>query len=223
MSVESSLKEKFAQVLDLQQKNSTDLPASKFRSIKPDIQTVRSFLSARYKALVESRGKTVLWDEQTLTAIDYAALWLFSPQRDGLLLYGKYGNGKTTILICLKELFSKDRTSDRILFTTPAMVIRDMNSPPSDISLYNQCCNVDILLLDEVGAEDKTAVVWGNRCTPLQDILVYRYDRRRITVLSSNCDNGELLERYGERVMDRIKESYTRILFSRRSYRLLDQ
>ena len=101
-------------------------------------------------------------------------------------------------------------------------IIRDMNKPPSDNSLYNLCCNVDVLLLDEVGAEDKTAVVWGNRCTPLQDILVYRYDRRRITVLSSNCDNGELLDRYGERVMDRIRESYTRVLFSHESYRTIE-
>ena len=119
-------------------------------------------------------------------------------------------------------MFSKDRYSDRLLFTTPAMIIRDMNKPPSDNSLYNLCCNVDVLLLDEVGAEDKTAVVWGNRCTPLQDILVYRYDRRRITVLSSNCDNGDLLDRYGERVMDRIRESYTRVLFSHESYRTIE-
>ena len=219
MSEESSLKEKIAQVLQLQRKNSTDLPASKFRSIKLDIQAVKEFLSMRYKNIVESRGKSVLWNEQTLAAIDYATLWFFTPQRDGLLLYGKYGNGKTTLMVCLKDLFSKDRCSDRLLFTTPAMIIRDMNKPPSDYSLYSLCCNVDVLLLDEVGAEDKTAVVWGNRCTPLQDILVYRYDRRRITILSSNCDNGELLERYGERVMDRIRESYTRVLFSHESYR----
>lgn len=222
MAKSLNLKERIQKILELQQKNSTELPASKFRSIKPDILEVKEYLSMRYKNLVESRGKSILWNEQTLAAIDYVALWLFTPQRDGLLLYGKYGNGKTTLMTCLRDLFSKDRYSDRLLFTTPAMIIRDMNKPPSDNSLYNHCCNVDVLLLDEVGAEDKTAVVWGNRCTPLQDILVYRYDRRRITVLSSNCDNGELLDRYGERVMDRIRESYTRVLFSHESYRTIE-
>ena len=203
MATSLNLKERIQKILELQQKNSTELPASKFRSIKPDILEVKEYLSMRYKNLVESRGKSILWNEQTLAAIDYVALWLFTPQRDGLLLYGKYGNGKTTLMTCLRDLFSKDRYSDRLLFTTPAMIIRDMNKPPSDNSLYN-------------------LVVWGNRCTPLQDILVYRYDRRRITVLSSNCDNGDLLDRYGERVMDRIRESYTRVLFSHESYRTIE-
>ena len=160
MATSLNLKERIQKILELQQKNSTELPASKFRSIKPDILEVKEYLSMRYKNLVESRGKSILWNEQTLAAIDYVALWLFTPQRDGLLLYGKYGNGKTTLMTCLRDLFSKDRYSDRLLFTTPAMIIRDMNKPPSDNSLYNLCCNVDVLLLDEVGAEDKTAVVW---------------------------------------------------------------
>lgn len=219
ISVESMLREKIAQIREMQQQRSTDLPDSKFKRIKTDIQTVKEFLSESYKTRVESRGKSVQWDEQTRIAIDYVTLWLYSPHRDGLLLYGKYGNGKTTLLYSLKDVFSRDRASDGIILTTPAMVIRDMNNPSSNYSLYNLCCNSDVLFLDEVGAEDKTAIIWGNKCVPIQDILVYRYDRRRITVLASNCDNGELLDRYGERVMDRIKESYTRIAFSSNSYR----
>ena len=86
MATSLNLKERIQKILELQQKNSTELPASKFRSIKPDILEVKEYLSMRYKNLVESRGKSILWNEQTLAAIDYVALWLFTPQREGLLL-----------------------------------------------------------------------------------------------------------------------------------------
>ena len=141
ISVESMLREKIAQIQEMQQHRSTDLPDSKFKRIKTDIQTVKEFLSESYKTRVESRGKSVQWDEQTRIAIDYVTLWLYSPHRDGLLLYGKYGNGKTTLLYSLKDVFSRDRASDGIILTTPAMVIRDMNNPSSNYSLYNLCCN----------------------------------------------------------------------------------
>ena len=58
--------------------------------------------------------------------------------------------------------------------------------------------------------------------TPVQDIIVYRYDRRLITVLSSNLDDDGLLAKYGSRVLDRLGESYTRIAYTQSSYRELE-
>ena len=102
---------------------------------------------------------------------------------------------------------------------TTAMVIEDMISGSRDENLYGRCCDVDVLLMDEVGVEESTSIVWGTRRTPIQDIIVHRYDRREITVISSNLDDNGLMEKYGLRVMDRIGESYTRIAYPQGSYR----
>lgn len=83
----------------------------------------------------------MVWDEQTLAAIDLAAKWFFAGNRDGLLLYGKYGNGKPTLLNCIRRLFKMDRLWDDVLMVTTAMVIEDMNSGSRDENLYRRCCD----------------------------------------------------------------------------------
>ena len=200
-------------------KDSTELPVSKFLKLKADAEAVFLFLKDEYEKEVSKRRKGMVWDEQTLAAIDLAAKWFFAGNRDGLLLYGQYGNGKTTLLNCIRRLFKMDRLWDDVLMVTTAMVIEDMNSGSRDENLYRRCCDVDVLLMDEVGVEESTSIVWGTRRTPIQDIIVHRYDRREITVISSNLDDNGLMEKYGLRVMDRIGESYTRIAYPQGSYR----
>lgn len=202
-----------------EQKCSTAPPASKFNRIRTNVEEVRNALLVFYEEQVAARGKSLIQDDQTRIALCSVSLWFFTMQREGLLLYGLYGNGKTIMLNCIKQLFLLDRFSDRVLMITPNMLIRDMIANNSDSLLYRRCYDVDVLLVDELGSEEKTCMIWGNKCAPMQDILVYRYDHRSITVLASNYDDIELKKQYGPRVMDRIKESYTRVLYTQESYR----
>jgi DNA replication protein DnaC len=187
------------------------------------VEEVRSALLFFYDKQVAVRGKSLIQDVQTRIALCSVSIWFFTMQREGLLLYGLYGNGKTTMLNCIKQIFLKDRFSDRILMITPDMLIRDMIACNSDSLLYRRCYEVEVLLVDELGSEETTCMIWGNKCTPMHDILVYRYDHRAITVLASNCDDIELEKQYGLRVMDRINESYTRVSYTQESYRTLEQ
>ena len=204
-------------------KASGEHPVSKFLRLKIDADTARVILKDWYEEEVTSRGRAIVWDEQTQTAIDYASNWLFARNRDGLLLYGKYGNGKTTLMNCLRRLFRKDRFLDEVPLVTTTMIIDDMSCRCSgEENLYRRCLDAGILFIDEVGVEEGSSLVWGTRRTPVQDIIVYRYDRRLITVLSSNLDDDGLLAKYGHRVLDRLGESYTRIAYTQSSYRELE-
>ena len=76
-----------------------------------------------------------------------------------------------------------------------------------------------VLLVDEAGTEPAVSTIWGDRCAPIRDIIIARYDYMKTTVIATNLDCEEFLRQYGERVMDRITEAYTSIYFSGDSYR----
>lgn len=118
-------------------KDSTEPPVSKLLKLKADAEAVFLFLKDEYEKEVSKRRKGMVWDEQTLAAIDLAAKWFFAGNRDGLLLYGKYGNGKTTLLNCIRRLFKMDRLWDDVLMVTTAMVIEDMNSGSREITVIS--------------------------------------------------------------------------------------
>lgn len=206
-----------------QEQHSTDRPASKFRSINADIKKVRDCLLQCYEERVQSRGGGFIPDHQTIMAIDYVTVWFFSKKRDGLLLYGRFGTGKTTLLNCIRRLFLTDRQSDQVLFITPSTLIRDMNKPNNEGRLFDRCLYGEVVLIDEAGIEDRSINIWGTKCSPLQEILVHRYDRQYITVMATNLDDEGLQSQYGLRVWDRILESYTRIAYTQDSYRRLNQ
>ena len=55
--------------------------------------------------------------------------------------------------------------------------------------------------------------------TPIQQILYNRYNHRAPTVITTNLHLQDIKDRYGERMIDRMEETYTRICFDYPSYR----
>ena len=107
----------------------------------------------------------------------------------GIYLHGSFGSGKTFLLAALlNELrISKNALTEIVYFPE---LLRNMKE---DFSLVedklNYLQNVDILLLDDIGAESVTE--WG-RDEILGTILQYRMNHKLTTFFTSNLTISEL-------------------------------
>lgn len=132
----------------------------------------------------------------------------------GLYLHGSFGSGKTYIIAALfNELKIKKHANTEIVYFPE--LLRNMKE---DFNLVedklNYLQNVDILLIDDIGAENVT--VWG-RDEILGTILQYRMNNKLTTFFTSNLTIEEL-ERHlsltkgsedtvkSRRIIERIKQ-----------------
>ena len=77
-----------------------------------------------------------------------------------------------------------------------------------------------MLFLDDVGVEPPTVKSWGNEYSPVVELLYYRYDLQKFTIITSNLTPDEFRQRYGDRVGDRLLEMFDAIQFTQTlSYR----
>ena len=79
--------------------------------------------------------------------------------------------------------------------------------------------NTNFLILDDAGAEAREAFHMGNRIMPVMEMILERYDRRKITVITSNLSDDGLADMYGARVADRLNEVADKIAFMGNSFR----
>ncbi len=107
----------------------------------------------------------------------------------GLYLHGSFGSGKTYLIAALlNELRAKKNAITEIVYFPE--LLRNMKEDFSiveDKLRYLQ--SVDILLIDDIGAENVTA--WG-RDEILGTILQYRMNHRLTTFFTSNLDIKDL-------------------------------
>ena len=192
----------------------------KFQRLKDQTpEAVRDFLRRRYEERVAKSGAAMVWDPHCTDILDEVVAWLGTPQKTGLLLFGSYGTGKTTMLSCVEDLFRKEYFDrDQVQRCYPGEIIDALKSNQRAAPLA-ELRQVAVLLIDEAGTEPSVSTIWGDRCTPIRDIIIARYDYMKTTVIATNLDCEEFLRQYGERVMDRITEAYTSIYFSGDSYR----
>lgn len=107
----------------------------------------------------------------------------------GLYLHGSFGSGKTYLIIAmLNELAKKNYNIAAIYY--PALLRNLKESFNADFNdKLNYILNADILLLDDIGAENVTP--WS-RDEILGTILQHRMDNNLVTFFTSNLTISEL-------------------------------
>ena len=131
----------------------------------------------------------------------------------GLYLHGNFGCGKTYLISALlNELNNKRVNSEVVYFPEMLRDLKDdWDSFGAKMDYYQ---NVDILLIDDIGAEKVTS--WG-RDEILGTILQYRMENHLTTFFTSNLTIEELerhlsLSNYSEdgvkarRIIERVKQ-----------------
>jgi DNA replication protein DnaC len=122
----------------------------------------------------------------------------------GLWFMGTYGNGKTTLAMLVTQAALKaGRSAAR--YTLPDLLrqIRRTFDTGSHSDLFEQLVSVDLLHIDDIGAEQTTPWVLEE----LYSIVNARYEEQRSIVITTNIlDRETLCEQISERTVSRLTE-----------------
>jgi DNA replication protein DnaC len=122
----------------------------------------------------------------------------------GLWLWGDVGTGKTTLaMLVSKAALEADRSV--AIYSLPRLLnlLREsLESPGGLIDLIDRLVAVDLLHIDDLGAENQTDWVLEQ----LYSIVNGRYEAQRAIVATTNLAPDELGERLGERTVSRLVE-----------------
>lgn len=144
----------------------------------------------------------------------------------GLLLMGSVGVGKTHLAVSALKVL-KDRGFSCLFFEFGSLLkkIQDSYNPntlTSELSVLNPVLNVEVLVLDELGASKPTDWVRDT----LYQIINTRYNEDRITIFTTNFldersdHKGEILEdRVGVSIRSRLYQMCKTVVIKGDDYR----
>jgi DNA replication protein DnaC len=126
----------------------------------------------------------------------------------GLWLSGKTGTGKTTLaMLVSKTALESGRTV--AIYSLPkllARIRRTYDSEPggdSYLSLFDKLTSVDLLHIDDLGAEKRSDWVLEQ----LYSLINERYETQRSMLVTTNLEHDELKEQIGPRTVSRLSET----------------
>lgn len=204
---------------------------SPFR-INTDLQSCKSLIDYHYQVEVWKRHKdfvrTAKYDKmitefcQNITSTDMSTF--------GIVLFGLYGNGKTTLLNAFDEAvrhldknynaFSDDMAVTHKRYDPIVMDAKTLaRQCAKDEDTYIKTIDSNILCVDDVGTEPREVLVYGTPYAPVADMLEYRYSKQLFTIVTTNLKPAEFFDKYGGRVKDRLPDMMTRIVSENESYR----
>nr|MBQ6242167.1 ATP-binding protein [Lachnospiraceae bacterium] len=172
------------------------------------------------KKLKAFQGRTCreVMEENLRAAKNYVAG--FDTRRDGVLMTGPVGTGKTFLCNCiagalLKTGWSVLYVSAQELFDRIEAVTFDRED--SDEAVTEQFAEADLLIIDDLGTEFTGKKLAANA---LFTILNERIIRNRGTLISTNLDLDALAERYSEPVVSRVIGEFRIMRFTGQDIRL---
>ena len=189
-------------------------------------------------------GVRTVWNNATTDNVRRLAECLTSGSpKWGVLLLGGTGNGKTTLMrafqythnaICALHYYDSPEgkcVMPGFTIATAREIADAAKGRPSD---YESYFRKPLLGIDDLGTEPGEVYHFKNLIRPVAELLEYRYQQKLFTFVTTNLRNkrpltadGEpdteqpegIAERYGERVLDRLREMMHVIPFRNGSYR----
>lgn len=139
---------------------------------------------------------------------DKIAEWLTSNKGKGLMLVGNCGLGKSLIGMRIIPLLLH-YYHRRIVTVCTAT---EMNKSPDEI-IKNH-----IIYVDDIGTED-ISNIYGNKRIPFAELVDAVERNGKLLMFSTNLDDEHLVEKYGNRVIDRLRSVTRKIIIHGKSMR----
>lgn len=79
--------------------------------------------------------------------------------------------------------------------------------------------NEPLLLIDDLGIEPARCLIYGEEYYPISRLLLHRYDKQLTTIIATNLSIEEIQDRYGDRIVDRMNETFNVLVYCNKSYR----
>ena len=136
-----------------------------------------------------------------------------------LLLQGTPGSGKTSLMNALYLLYRYYYSNSTYRCTAKMINDNYQSKLDKERSYYEEFKKADYLFIDDLGTEPDKFKDFGVDYTPIPELLYERYEKQKVTVISTNLPDSKLAARYGKRIMDRFEEMCQKILFLAPSYR----
>lgn len=149
-------------------------------------------------------GDKAVW----LPEYDKVAEWLSDNKGRGLLCIGNCGRGKS--VICANVL--------PVVFQHWHHKIMNTVTSTGLNSCYEEYVQYKIISVDDVGIEP-VASVYGEKHSYFTELVDAAEKMDKLLVITSNMNIEELLERYGERTIDRLRALTTVVVFKGESLR----
>ncbi len=178
----------------------------------------QTLITAAYQMLTQTRGREFVLDSDTTSHIAQLALVLTTDNpKNGVILCGGVGSGKTTLMIALQKAINLMNDFTHV----PALALTTAKGIANHEPLYARYLErTEPLGIDDLGNEPSEVHRWGNITSPVADILERRYAQRLFTIVSTNLTLEQIKGHYGERVSDRLIELCEIIEFTNPSYRM---
>ncbi len=128
----------------------------------------------------------------------------------GLWLFGGTGTGKTTLAMLVSKAALESGRSVAI-YSLPKLLYEirrtfDEDSPHTTRTLYDRLTEVDLLHIDDVGAERSSDWVFEQ----LYSIINARYEEERSIIITTNLsDRQKMVDQIQERTVSRLEEMCT--------------
>lgn len=146
----------------------------------------------------------------------------------GLYIHGKCGVGKSFLAYNFAQKLTQKGV--KVIFAYYPDLIREIKNNMGTIEMekkINKIKQVEVLFLDDLGAENNTAYVRDDILSP---ILQYRMNNDLSTFFTSNCSLEELFEHFSEtnyesdnkkavRIIDRIRYLSSPVELNDKNYR----
>jgi DNA replication protein DnaC len=150
----------------------------------------------------------------------------------GLLFMGPQGVGKTHLAVGIIKRLIRDKSVSCLFRTFPELLKEIQNSynpisQASELSLLEPVLESEVLVLDELGAQNPSSWVRDT----VGYVLNYRYNENKVTILTTNFQDKEerrdvkagvsdtLSERIGERMRSRLFEMCKTIRMAGKDFR----
>jgi len=143
---------------------------------------------------------------------------LLGAEKNGLMLYGGVGSGKTHLAVAaMRTLLSAGYTGRYWNVSELFRAIRaQFGEGEGDSDLLDDIAACDVLVLDDLGTHRNTDFVLDR----LYLIINQRYDSLRPLITTTNLTLQQLFEEFDQRIASRLFEMCQQVAFTSGDYRL---